>query len=64
MSLIAFVTPDQARAVAAMEAVCREVVAVPYRPGALAGRVWRAGWRVLRPSVYGRVVSPAYGRAL
>ena len=64
VSLIAFVTPDQARAVAAMEAVCREVVAVPYRPGALAGRVWRAGWRVLRPSVYGRVVSPAYGRAL
>lgn len=64
VSLIAFVTPDQAEAVAAMGAVCREVVAVPYRPGALAGRLWRAGWRVLRPSVYGRVVSPAYGRAL
>lgn len=62
-SLIAFVSPGQEDAVAAMQEICRDVVAVPYRE-TLPARLWRAGWRILLPRVYGRVISPRYWRRL
>ncbi len=64
VSLIAFATPGQARAVASMRSVCEETIAVPYYPHALLPRLWRQGWRLLLPRVYGRCVSLRYRRAL
>jgi len=64
VSLIAFATRGQEAAVAAMRALCEEVVAVPYSPHGLLPRLWRLGWRVLLTRVYGRNVSLRYRRAL
>lgn len=60
VSLISFATADQGEAVASMEQICQEVVAVPFDPDGLGPRLWRAGWRVLLPKVYGRNVSFRY----
>ena len=64
VSLIAFATQEQESAVASMRSVCEEVVAVPYRLYALLPRVWRQGWRLLLPGVYGACVSLRYRNAL
>lgn len=64
VSLLAFTLPGEADAVKAMGEICDQVITVPYRPGALPARLWRAGWRILLPKVYGRNVSLAYWRAL
>jgi glycosyltransferase involved in cell wall biosynthesis len=64
VSLIAFATARQDTAVESMRTLCSRVVAVPYSPGGLAPRLWRAGWRLLLPRVYGRVVSIRYWRHL
>jgi polysaccharide biosynthesis protein PslH len=64
ISLISFVTPGQEEAVDSMRRLCEKVVAVPYRPDALFARLWRAGWRLLLPRVYGRVFSLCYRKSL
>lgn len=64
VSLIAFVTSEQSKAVRYMKSVCKQVVAVPYDPDDLFSRLRRAVWRVLFPKVYGRNVSLSYARAL
>jgi glycosyltransferase involved in cell wall biosynthesis len=64
VSLLAFTLPGEEDAVRAMGEFCDQVVSVPYRPGALPARLWRASWRMLLPKVYGRNVSLAYWRAL
>lgn len=64
VSLISFTMPGEADAVRAMAEICDQVIAVPYRPKALLARIWRAGWRLVLPQVYGRNVSMTYWRAL
>lgn len=64
VSLIAFVTAGQDTAVESMRAICNRVIAVPYSRDAMASRLWRAGWRLLLPRVYGRVVSIPFWKSL
>jgi len=64
VTLIAFATSEQGRAVAAMKVICREVFTVPYHPKNLLHRLWRKWWRVWLPLVYGTNVSIRFGRRL
>lgn len=64
VSVIAFVTREQQAAVKTLQAICAEVVAVSYRHDAWLARMWRAGWRLVMPRVYGRVFSIRYRAAL
>jgi glycosyltransferase involved in cell wall biosynthesis len=64
VSLIAFVRTGQSEAVDHMQSVCKQVVAVPYDTDSFLQRLWRAGWRVLLPKVYGRNVSIRLAAAL
>jgi glycosyltransferase involved in cell wall biosynthesis len=64
VSLIAFTPPDEQFAVQEMKAICKQVVGIPYREQALSARLWRLGWRILHPQVFGRVVSLPYRSAL
>lgn len=64
VSLVAFVSDGQEKAVAEMREICEEVVGVGYRHHALLPRLWRAWWRVWMPRVYGRVFSLSYRAAL
>lgn len=60
VTVIAFVTPEQADSVTALAAVSHQVVPVPYQPDSLISRLWRLAWRLLLPPVYGRVFSLTY----
>ena len=64
VTLIAFVRTGQFEAIEHLQNVCKQVVAVPYDPDSLLQRLWRAGWRVLLPRVYGRNVSIRFAAAL
>lgn len=64
VSLIAFVATEQKSASESMQAICADVIPVPYKPDALLARLWRLGWRICIPRVYGRVISIRYWRQL
>ena len=64
ISLIGFASPEIGRATDDVRSICRQVVTVPYQPDAFLPRLWRLGWRILLPRVYGRNVSINYWRSL
>ena len=64
VSLIAFTPAEEHSAVETMEAICKQVVGIPYKEQALFSRLWRLAWRILLPKVYGRVFSLPYRSAL
>jgi glycosyltransferase involved in cell wall biosynthesis len=64
VSLIAFTPPEEYAAIETMEAICEQVVGIPYKEQALFSRLWRLGWRIVLPKVYGRVFSLPYRSAL
>ncbi len=64
VSLIAFTPAEEYAAIETMEAICEHVIGIPYKEKALFSRLWRLGWRILLPKVYGRVFSLPYRSAL
>ncbi|MFL7838124.1 MAG: glycosyltransferase [Candidatus Promineifilaceae bacterium] len=60
ISLIAFTEADEHAAADSMKAICEKVIEVPYSEHTLSSRLWRLGWRILLPKVYGRVFSLRY----
>ena len=64
VSLIAFTQTEENSAIETMEAICEQVVGLPYKEHSPFSRLWRLGWRILLPKVYGRVFSLSYRSAL
>lgn len=64
ITLITFVDEDDKPFVSEMEALCRQVVAIPFDENALSGRLWRLVCRQLFTKVYGREVHLGYRQAL